>query len=47
MHADPMFPDPERGQSATIRGKLLFFEGSLDAFDKALREGRLGMDIRP
>jgi hypothetical protein len=32
MHSDPFFPDLESGQESRIRGKLLFFEGSLNAF---------------
>jgi hypothetical protein len=32
MHADPLFPDLEPEQEARIQGKLLFFEGSLEAF---------------
>jgi hypothetical protein len=32
MHADPFFPDIEPGQETCIRGELLFFVGSLDAF---------------
>lgn len=33
MHADPQFPDLASGESATIRGKLIFFEGKLEDFD--------------
>jgi len=32
LHADPYFPDLEPGQSATIRGELLFFEGTVEQF---------------
>ena len=31
MHADPAFPDLPPGESASIRGKLFFFEGRLEA----------------
>lgn len=41
VHADPMFPDLPPGRSATIRGKLIFFEGSLRDFDQALQAGLL------
>jgi hypothetical protein len=47
MHADPVFPDLPPGQAATTHGKLLFFEGTLDGFDRALREGRVGIGLRP
>jgi len=40
MHADPFLPDLPPGASATIRGKLIFFEGSLEQFSKALSAGR-------
>ena len=39
MHADPVFCDLPPGASATIRGKLIFFEGSLDAFTRAWSDG--------
>ena len=45
MHSDPAFPDLPAGKSATIHGKLLFFEGNLVAFDEALRAGRLGVRL--
>ncbi|MFH1740029.1 MAG: hypothetical protein ABIH23_13550 [bacterium] len=45
MHADPHFPDLSPGDSYTIRGKLIFFEGSLDEFDEALRDNRLGIGL--
>lgn len=32
MHADPYFPDLDPGTSHTIWGKLIFFEGIVDAF---------------
>ncbi|UCD28799.1 MAG: hypothetical protein JSV03_17265 [Planctomycetota bacterium] len=35
MHADPAFPNLPPGKSATIHGKLLFFEGSLNDFSFA------------
>jgi len=47
MHADPTLPDLQPGQSAVIYGKLLFFEGSLAEFDKALKAGRAGLDFMP
>ena len=34
MHADPRFPDLAPGESATIRGELVFFEGTLDEFEE-------------
>jgi hypothetical protein len=40
MHADPKLGDVSPGESKTIHGKLMFFEGSLDAFSAAIREGR-------
>ena len=43
MHADPAVPDLEPGAKATIRGRLVFFEGSLADFDADLRAGRLGV----
>ena len=33
MHADPQFPDLVPGESATIRGRLGFFQGALESFD--------------
>ena len=33
MHADPRFRDLGPGESASIRGKLIFFQGKLDDFD--------------
>ena len=39
MHSDPEFPDLERGETATIRGKVFFFEGTPDDFSAALDEG--------
>ena len=38
MHADPIFPDIEPGQERRIRGELLFFEGSLEAFGEWFKE---------
>jgi hypothetical protein len=32
MHADPFLPDLDPGQTASIRGKLIFFQGSLQEF---------------
>lgn len=44
MHADPRFPDLEPGESKTIHGKLVFFEGSPADLDRAMREGRSGLE---
>lgn len=33
MHADPIFDDLAPEQSQTVRGKLIFFEGPIEAFD--------------
>ena len=38
MHADPFFPDLEPGQEARICGELLFFEGSIESFEKWFRQ---------
>jgi len=38
MHADPGFPDLERGQRAEIHGELIFFEGDLAQFEPWFRE---------
>lgn len=35
VHADPQFPDLAPGQNASVTGKLIFFEGKLEAFDYA------------
>lgn len=35
FHADPRFPDLEPGEQASIRGKLIFFEGPLAEFEFA------------
>ncbi|MFV2068479.1 MAG: hypothetical protein ACC645_16030, partial [Pirellulales bacterium] len=35
MHADPRFPDLAPGGNASVRGKLIFFEGKLRDFDFA------------
>lgn len=32
MHADPHFPDLDPAQDHTVRGRVLFFEGSLESF---------------
>jgi len=37
MHADPFFPDLQPGRQASIRGELIFFEGSLEAFEEWFR----------
>lgn len=47
MHADPAFPDLAPGQRAAIRGKLIFFQGSLDAFTHALRQNRFSLGPLP
>ncbi|HQQ00343.1 MAG TPA: hypothetical protein PLY86_17960, partial [bacterium] len=44
MHADPFFPDLEPGQSASIHGKLIFFEGWLEDFTKAWESGQFGIE---
>ncbi len=33
VHADPKFKDLAPGESASIHGKLIFFEGKLEDFD--------------
>ena len=33
MHADPWFKDLAPGESATIRGHIIFFEGDVSSFD--------------
>lgn len=33
VHADPKFPDLAPGERASIKGKLVFFEGKLEDFD--------------
>jgi hypothetical protein len=33
LHADPFFPDIRSGDTATIRGHLVFFEGPLESFE--------------
>jgi hypothetical protein len=38
MHADPFFPDLGAGQETRIQGDLLFFEGSLEAFEEWFRQ---------
>ena len=35
MHADPEFKDLQPGEGASIRGKIIFFEGKLADFDFA------------
>ncbi|MBI4558280.1 MAG: hypothetical protein HY706_11920 [Candidatus Hydrogenedentes bacterium] len=37
LHADPKFKDLEVGERSTIRGSIIFFEGTLDAFAAAFR----------
>ena len=39
MHADPQFKDLEPGESASIRGRIVFFEGKLAEFDYAKHVG--------
>lgn len=41
MHADPVMAEILPGQTGNFRGKLIFFEGTLDAFDRALQKGLL------
>ena len=36
MHADPYVKDLGPGESATVRGELVFFEGSLEQFDASI-----------
>ena len=36
MHADPVMADLGPGGKGAVAGRLLFFEGTLDAFDGAL-----------
>jgi hypothetical protein len=43
MHADPSFPDLEPGDRATIRGALLFFEGTPDELSAALEAGEVSL----
>ena len=38
MHVDPVFQDLAPNQRETIRGELLFFEGSLDQFEVWFKE---------
>ena len=35
MHADPAVGDLDPGESATINGKIVFFEGTIEEFDDA------------
>jgi len=42
MHADPALPRVPSGDSASIRGEVIFFEGQLDEFTEYLRNR--GMD---
>ena len=35
VHADPQFPDLEPGASASVQGKIIFFEGKVEDFDYA------------
>lgn len=37
MHSDPRFPDLAPGQKASIRGEIIFHEGSLEDFDALLK----------
>lgn len=45
MHADPAIPNVSPGQSAVIRGILIFFEGSLGEFTEALHANRLEIPL--
>lgn len=38
VHADPLFNDLKPGQTQTINGELIFFEGSVDEFEKMFRK---------
>ena len=38
FHADPFFPDLDPGETFTIEGAFIFFEGSLDEFEQELRK---------
>jgi hypothetical protein len=38
VHADPVFHNLKPGESQTIYGELIFFEGSLDEFGKMFRQ---------
>ncbi len=43
MHADPCFKDLEPGESASISGRIVFFEGSLAEFEEHWRsDGPVG-----
>ena len=41
MHADPALPDLEPGESARIKGRVIFFEGSPGDFSSALEKGSI------
>ena len=38
VHADPIYDDLKPGESQTINGELIFFEGTLDEFDVMFKE---------
>lgn len=38
VHADPVFHNLKPGQSQTIQGELIFFEGSIEEFETMFRE---------
>ena len=38
MHADPVFPDLPPGQSAEVRGEMVFSEGGLETFEEAFED---------
>jgi hypothetical protein len=37
MHADPFFKDLAPGESESIQGRIVFLEGSLEAFEQSLK----------
>lgn len=38
MHADPKFPDLAPGEKASIKGEIIFFQGTLEEFDAHLKK---------
>ncbi len=38
MHADPQFKDLQPGESASIRGEIIFFEGTIEQFEAFLAQ---------
>ena len=39
MHADPRVPDIPPGETATVHGRLIFFEGTMDELWEQFFEG--------